>query len=543
MSSLFHPSARRPRILSDGDLIQIVLGLDFANFPQSGRQAPLQATDQLRRRFGAYVSFHIDRAEERISVLRDPTGRICLWRLPLPEGDLLFSELDDVRAFMATRPRLNWDYLHYHLHIPWLWGSQTAFEDITEIEPGACLIYPPRAEPFSRQLWRPADFASDPFQSLEEAKRGLRAAAEQSAYQWANAYDKIALFLSGGLDSSIVLGLLRGYARHPDVVGVNLYIDDDKGDERRYAHEAAQLHGVQLKALKYSSDRPLKQDLVRHLLRPSLTQFPSGLGDMASAAFREIEADAYMTGAGGDHLFMAAPKLDAAADTLRLRGVLALLSASSGIGRAAGDTAWAALGSAIKGFGRRHPSIKNAIPADDPMVSASPSEASLRSNAPQAYVDAVENTPPAKLRQIMHICELQRHYTRHSIPHPAEEAHPLFSQPLIEAALRTPSFWFNNGRINRSLAREVFNDLLSQNTLRRRSKTTGQAHVVRVLQRDIAANRVLLLDGELVRRGLLDREKVDLALRAEGLAIQKNAASLINCITTEQWIQESGALD
>lgn len=48
----------------------------------------------------------------------------------------------------------------------------------------------------------------------------MRSAAERAVDHWATLYRSILLDLSGGLDSAIVLGLLRRHPRHPDVVGV-----------------------------------------------------------------------------------------------------------------------------------------------------------------------------------------------------------------------------------------------------------------------------------------------------------------------------------
>lgn len=54
---------------------------------------------------------------------------------------------------------------------------------------------------------------------------------------------------------------------------------------------------------------------------------------------------------------------------------------------------------------------------------------------------------------------------------------------------------------------------------------------------DLPRVRALLLDGELSRRGWLDRGHLEKTLTPSGLVENARLSSLVTCLTTELWIQ------
>ena len=89
---------------------------------------------------------------------------------------------------------------------------------------------------------------------------------------------------------------------------------------------------------------------------------------------------------------------------------------------------------------------------------------------------------------------------------------PLISQPLVEACLQVPSWlWFDSAR-NRAIARRAFVGRLPDATLQRRSKGAPDCFIAELFEANRPKIRTLLQGGLLRELGLIDVDKLTLAL-------------------------------
>jgi asparagine synthase (glutamine-hydrolysing) len=491
------------------------------------------------RAYGAYVRIAYDPAARCVRVYRDPTGRIECYHVAVDGGRILFSHLEDVLAFLPGPLRPNWDYLAYHLNNAFIRGAETGLAGVTEVLPGEEVAFGSEG-PHAHLRWRPSRIAQQRFQTPEAAARDLRRAAEQAAADWAAQYGTIALDLSGGLDSSIVLGLLRGVARHPDVIAVNFVTPHAEGDERRYAREAAALHGVPLIEQEVSPETSGSLvPFAGRMLRPSMRIYSGGYDVLGQAVTERYSADAFFTGTGGDHVFYAGLGLEAICDYWDDRAPRRdLLGTAYRTALVSGGTVWGALTALVEH--RRSPAadLGALLHVDNALLSELGRQADATRFAHPWLRAAIDEAAPAKLKQILMMCTLATHYWRYGRADAAEEVHPLFSEPLLEAALRTPAYWFGSDGYQRGLQRKIFADLLPPSIQRRRSKGANTNHWVKLLTRDLARTRELLLEGQLIARGLLDRQKVEAALSPLRLAACTDFTGLVTCLTTEMWLDQ-----
>ncbi len=513
-----------------------VIGLDF---PGGAHHASANGPERmLEATWGAYIAMFVDRGARRVTVLRDPTGRIECWRLQLNGADLLFSHLDDVRAFASAPVAINWDFIAYHLTLPYLQGDQTGLADVTEVLPGEALVYAD-GRATKHLAWQPHRIAGEPHRRLEVAREAIRGAAEVSAATWSRVYKTIALDLSGGLDSSIVLGLLRACAQHQRVVGVNYVTAHAEGDERAYARDAAHRHSVDLLERQLRFEALGEADLFAgRALRPTSRMMPLGFDPLHSEILRELEADGYFTGSGGDHLFFDGLTGGCAVDYLygggTWRGFLAVAHQLANLSK---DTIWNVIGEALP-TPRGHNRIAPILHRDTSFLCHTEMTfATLERFIHPWLRDVPATTAPGKLHQIHNLAELYRHYWRYGRADVAEEIHPLISQPLMEACLRTPTYWFGVGGVQRGLARRAFSDLLPASVLYRRGKSANTSHWVEAFVGNLPKVRRLLLDGVLAARGLVDRPRLEAALNPLALSAARQRACLVTCLTTEMWLQ------
>lgn len=105
--------------------------------------------------------------------------------------------------------------------------------------------------------------------------------------------------------------------------------------------------------------------------------------------------------------------------------------------------------------------------------------------------------------------------------------------------MRIPPYVMQHGGMTRALARAAFADLLPPATLSRTRKGDTTRHFRRALDNNLDFLRAFLPDGELVRRGIVDRGVLEDDLKApEGRALFRLSAALV----AEFWIARIKAL-
>jgi asparagine synthase (glutamine-hydrolysing) len=131
-------------------------------------------------------------------------------------------------------------------------------------------------------------------------------------------------------------------------------------------------------------------------------------------------------------------------------------------------------------------------------------------------------------------------FTRSARP---ERTMPLVSQPLVELCLRIPSYVFIRSGRDRALARRAFAPDLPGEIIRRYAKGRADEHARDILAANVTFVRELLLDGVLVRRGLLNRASLEQYLARDRAPEDVDAADfqyneiLQEHICTEAWLR------
>lgn len=512
-----------------------LIGRDFS--PTASPSALLEQS------WGAYVALEVDEAARQVTVLRDPTGRVEAWRLSLDGADVIFSHYEHVYWLQDAPSDIDWDYVGHHLNQDYMHGEATGLAGVLELLPGQALLYR-QGPPQSQMRWWPHKIAKAAHTSVEDALQALRTTASRSVETWADAYGQVGLYLSGGLDSAIVLGLLR-QRRDRRVVAINHSFPGREGDERQFARAAATLHGVRLiEEAPQAVNMGLSAPFSRRVMRPRARILTTG-NDLADARLAtNLGLEALFTGTGGDHLFYEGLPISAAGDYLHHRGSMSgFIGAALDLARLSRETVWSVFVEALRyGLGRgvgvsAVPRVRNSFLSDAGRAAAD----FERFTHPWVTAAAADATPPAKFRQICYLTELQRHYSRYGFADTVEEIHPLFSQPLVEASLATPAYWFALDGLQRGLARRAFQDVLPPDIRDRRSKGASTTFVLDFLGHSLPRIRELLLEGQLAGRGLLDRAAVERALTPLNLAAAKDFPAIFTCLPTELWLQQAAA--
>lgn len=497
----------------------------------------------IERHWGRYVAF-LESPDGGFRVLRDPSGTLPCYHLDHEGVDVVFSWLEDVLELLPSvpQPAVSWEHLVAHLGGGELTGRPTALEGIRQVMAGELVPVGGHRES-ARFAWKASDHAClNPLEDAAVAAGALRRTVMTCARSWASCYDALILRLSGGVDSSILAACLSDERTSARVTCLNYHSPGADSDERPYARLAAARARRELVELERDEGFRLERVLdVAPTPNPSnylgrlVAQMDADLASM-------VGAQAMFTGAGGDQLFFEFYRWWPAADYLRLRGIdRGLPGALMDAARLGRVSLWSAAGHALADrFRVRPPSA----PLDRPWALATEALWARPRHAEAfhhpAFADAA-GLPIGKLMQVQQLTHVGGYYDPYQRAAAPELVNPLFSQPLIELCLRIPTYLLARDGRPRGLVRQAFSDDLPPEIVRRRSKGGLQELISAVLQRNLDFARQILLDGQLVRQGLLDRRRVESALAGGPGAAPGQAGEIHMFIGVEAWLQRCSA--
>ncbi|MFG6432870.1 asparagine synthase-related protein [Roseateles sp. LYH14W] len=473
-------------------------------------------------------------------VLRDPTGTLPGYTLQIDGVCVAFSWLEDVSQLLdLPAPAVNWDAVAASLVMGRLGAYETGLQGVAQILPGE-LTPMSVTDAGPLPLWRAVEIARRPV-DLDHARAAqmLRDATTECVRGWMSCYDNIVLRLSGGVDSAILLGCLYSEAPTANIVCLNLYSPGSDSDERGYARLAAAGAGCRL--IERHRDADFRMDLVAS---PALTPLPGNhIGRLGSdridaEVVNDHGASVMFTGAGGDQLFSESRGTWPAADYLQLRGIdrgfAAAVADAARLGRV---SYWQSLKLAFRDrFARRDP--LSGVGRYLTLVPEEVVDNIVQKAARFIHPGLLEATdlPIGKLMQLRSLSCPFEYYNPYAPATSPELVHPLMSQPLLELSLQLPTYVLTRGGYGRALARAAFADRIPAEIASRRSKGGTEQHAASVLNQSLPLVRNLLLDGELVRRGLLDRQRVESTLAGRPSTNGAYVTEVHSCFAVEAWL-------
>jgi asparagine synthase (glutamine-hydrolysing) len=486
--------------------------------------------------WGRYVAF-VQSPSGSTCVLRDPSGTLPCFRARHEGVDIIFSWLEDALEMLGPAKTLavNWDALTAQLCLGVLSGRASALDGVSQVLPGEVIELPAGN---SAMLWSAVDVARscEPCNAEEAADR-LRSTVRACTRAWASCYDTLLLRLSGGVDSSIVLGCLVPGSTPADVIAVNYHSPGSDSDERVYARLAATRAGRDL--LEHERDAGFRVEQVLMAARmpapvPYVGWMNAGTDARLASAYA---APAMFTGAGGDPLFYEYPRWWPAADYLHDRGFDAgFPAAAMDAARLGKLSVWRTAALALKECIRPDLAARTPPSLQGLLTHAVLQQGKEAHRFTHPALGEADDLPLGKYMQAVALMYPLGYYDPFEQARAPELVNPLLSQPLVELCLRLPTYVLTQGGRGRALARRAFTAELPAQIANRRSKGGMEEHIKAVLNANIGLVRSLLLDGELSRRGLIERSRIEELLSGRPTALA-GAVSQIHALTAvEAWL-------
>ena len=260
-----------------------------------------EAISKLKGMF-AFVLHHIPSNETY--VVRDRYGMKPLYYSIQQQGCLVASELRALLASDLVPRKFNRSALEEYIETQTVCAPNTLIEKVQLLEAGHYLHF--KQNEISKHCYY--RLLSDTSYELSDKKTAqdlLRSSMKESVEQHMRADVPFGAFLSGGIDSSLLVGLMSE-VRSEKINTFQISFEEEAFDERKYAQLVAKKfstnhHEINLSASEFLKDIPAAIAAI---------DFPSGDGPntyAVSKAAKEAGITVAISGLGGDELFAGYP--------------------------------------------------------------------------------------------------------------------------------------------------------------------------------------------------------------------------------------------
>lgn len=447
-------------------------------------------------------------------------------------------------------------------------GERTALEAVQRVRPGTIVSIdaPVGSAPREHVYWdlttAAAGAAARPIASLDEAERLVEAAVDRAVADRLVADVPLGAFLSGGVDSSLVVSSMVRAASGA-VRTFSLGQRDQAYDEAAHAEKVAAALGTSHQTLV--ADEPAVLDAAQTMAEVYDEPFAdsSQIATYLIARLARTEVKVALSGDGGDELFFGynryawAPRVWAVARRTpkAVRQGMARVGALVGVERL--DRAHGALGGLappVRLPGRQAVKLLHALACDSPRAlyeylrSVSPVSASLLRCSPAALAGA-DLGASDDLAEAMRLADLRRYLPddvmtkvdRATMAAGLEAREPLLDHRLVELALAIPRTIHFAGGEPKALLRRILRRRVPA-ALIDRPKMGFAVPIARWLRgplrpwaRDLLASRCLDDDG------IVDRAAVDRLFAAHEAGGSDHADALWPVVMYAAWRRRLGA--
>ena len=314
------PAGHQPMVSKDGSTVLVFNGEiynylelrkelepSFPFFSQSDSEVLLNGYrawgwEQLLRRIDGMFAFAIwDKRARRVHIARDRAGKKPLFYAQA-SGHLLFaSTLNSILELHRSKPAIDPAAIDAYLVYQAVPAPLTAFEGVRNLPPAHHLTFDVDTQKLDIRRYWDVQYTPKLKLSEEELLEELDARVRRAVRQRLMSDVKLGAFLSGGVDSSLVVAIMAQELRQP-VEAVVIGFADPVFDERRHARAAAKHLNVHLHEHELPVDAlDTLPEIIWHYGQPFAD--PSMVPTYYVAKYARQHVTVVLNGDGGDELF------------------------------------------------------------------------------------------------------------------------------------------------------------------------------------------------------------------------------------------------
>jgi asparagine synthase (glutamine-hydrolysing) len=260
----------------------------------------LWGSDVLKRLEGMYAFALHDVMANEVLLARDPLGMKPLFLSRQPFGCAFASEIKALLPMLPARPQVEPVALVQYLECQHSLGKRTVFQGIERVGAGEALLL---REGVEVKRWRHWDVISIAAETPEHPVEALDELMATVFTQHLRSDVPIGLFLSGGVDSTILLGLMRRYGIE-DITTFSLgFPGSSVGDELAAATKLATHFRTRHQVITPDADSLLQRFVHTIWAADELMRDWANLPTSLLAAEASASMKVVFSGEGGDEAF------------------------------------------------------------------------------------------------------------------------------------------------------------------------------------------------------------------------------------------------
>ncbi len=255
--------------------------------------------DALSALNGMFAFAVFDRNEKSLFLARDRIGIKPLYYLELPGRFLFASEAKALLCYRDWTPTLNPHAIHDYLALRYVPGDRAVFDQIRRLPAGHYLTFH-KGQLQLHRYWQPPDCDDRDRRSERDCLEELSTLMEKSVRRRMISDVPLGAYLSGGLDSSTIVGAMARVVSKP--IKTFCVGFDYKHDELSEAAATAKYLGCDHHEIACrAEDVSLLPEIVHHLDEPMGDAIIIPMYQLSREAKRHVTV--ILTGEGGDEIF------------------------------------------------------------------------------------------------------------------------------------------------------------------------------------------------------------------------------------------------
>lgn len=276
-----------------------------------------------------------DKSRKKIILYRDRMGKKPLWYSVIG-GKIFFASEIKALLNLGIEKTLDYESLSDCLSYGYTTTPNSPFKTIKQVNPGSFVVFE-GTEHISQTYWSISKVEKRQI-SLEEAKSELLELLESSVRYRLNAERELGVFLSGGVDSTLIAAIAQSISSQK-IKTFTAGFDIKEFDESGYASQVAALLGTQHKSI---------------IVQPNPEEIMQTLGSICDQPFadssiipsyllaKEARNDVVVAlgGDGGDEVFGGYDRYRALLKTNRLPSLIALMPFAREFSRMLGERSY-----------------------------------------------------------------------------------------------------------------------------------------------------------------------------------------------------------
>jgi len=257
--------------------------------------------DCVKRLRGMFAFAIWDEREQALFIARDRVGKKPLFYAVTAAGEFIFgSEIKVLLEHGGVSADIDHGALDAYLTFGYVPEELCIFKNVKKLEPGEFLVFK-NGETRTERYWN-FDFSADPLiESEDDIAADLLSRLRDAVGTRLISEVPLGAFLSGGVDSSAVVGLMSQILDQP-VKTFSIGFNEDSFDELKYARLASRAFKTEHHEFVLTPDFvDVVDDMIWHFDEPFAD--PSSLPTFMLSKLAREHVTVVLSGDGGDELF------------------------------------------------------------------------------------------------------------------------------------------------------------------------------------------------------------------------------------------------